>query len=70
MGLKSTEYLKNNTNNFYNRDLIEFEELNHTTSSIYNLDNFNVLLILKDGTNLTSWDVFKSEKYNPPSQSH
>ena len=36
--------------------LKEFEELNTTTDSIYDLGDYEVLIILKDGTNLTSWD--------------
>ena len=32
----------------------EFEELNMTTSSIYDLGDSDILIILKDGTNLTS----------------
>lgn len=36
--------------------LREFEELNTTTCSIYGLEENNVLIILKDGTNLTNWD--------------
>ncbi len=36
--------------------LKEFEELNTTCKSIYDLGDFDVLIILKDGTNLTSWD--------------
>ena len=33
----------------------EFEKLNTTTESIYDLGDFKVLIILKDGTNLTDW---------------
>jgi surface protein len=33
----------------------EFEELNMTTESIRDLGDFDVLIILKDGTNLTDW---------------
>ncbi len=36
--------------------LKEFEELNTTTDSIYDLGDYEVLIILKDGTNLTNWD--------------
>ena len=35
--------------------LEEFERLNTTTDSIYDLGEYEVLIILKDGTNLTSW---------------
>lgn len=38
-----------------NRYFRQFEELNTTTSSIYDLGDLEVLIILKDGTNLTSW---------------
>jgi hypothetical protein len=38
------------------RYLADLEQLNKTTDSIFNLDNFKVLIILNDGTNLTSWD--------------
>ena len=41
--------------------LKEFEELNTTTRSIYDLEEFDVLIILKDGTNLTSWNNVKRE---------
>ena len=34
----------------------QFEELNTTCESIYDLRYLDVLIILKDGTNLTSWD--------------
>lgn len=37
-------------------DLKEFEKLNTTTDSIYDLGDLDVLIVLKDGTNLTSWD--------------
>ena len=37
------------------RYLKEFEKLNTTTESIYDLGDFKVLIILKDGTNLTDW---------------
>lgn len=36
--------------------LKEFEKLNTTTESIFDLDDFEVLIILNDGRNLTSWD--------------
>ncbi len=36
--------------------LMEFEELNTTCKSIYDLENLDVLIILNDGSNLTSWD--------------
>ena len=37
-------------------DLKEFEKLNTTTESIYDLGDLEVLIVLNDGTNLTSWD--------------
>ena len=36
--------------------LNEFEKLNTTTNSIFDLGENEVLIVLKDGTNLTSWD--------------
>ncbi|WP_407374600.1 BspA family leucine-rich repeat surface protein [Methanobrevibacter sp.] len=38
------------------RFLIEFEKLNTTCNSIYDFEEFDVLIILNDGTNLTSWN--------------
>ncbi|WP_458452957.1 BspA family leucine-rich repeat surface protein [Methanobrevibacter sp.] len=35
--------------------LYDFEHLNTTTESIYELGDFNLLIILKDGKNLTNW---------------
>ena len=40
--------------------LNDFEHLNSTTESIYELGNLNVLIILKDGTNFTNWDDVKN----------
>ena len=37
------------------KQLREFELLNTTTESIYELNGLKVLIILKDGSNLTSW---------------
>ena len=37
-------------------DLKLFDKLNSTTESIFDLENHEVLIILKDGTNLTSWE--------------
>lgn len=34
----------------------EFERMNTTCESIYDLDDLDVLIILKDGENLTDWD--------------
>ena len=36
--------------------LEEFEKLNTTTESIYELEDNDVLIILEDGTNLTEWN--------------
>ena len=36
--------------------LNEFEELNTKTNTIHDLGEYEVLIILNDGTNLTSWD--------------
>ena len=41
--------------------LEEFEKLNKTTN-IYDLGDLEVLIILKDGTNLTSWDDVRKKK--------
>ena len=41
--------------------LKEFEDLNNTTESIHDLGDFEVLIILKDGTNLTDWNDVKSK---------
>lgn len=50
------EYLKNKYNTGdSNKYFKEFERLNITTESIYDLGDLNVLIILKDGTNLTHW---------------
>lgn len=38
------------------KPLEEFEKLNTTTESIYDLEGLDVLIILEDGTNLTSWE--------------
>lgn len=38
------------------RYLKEFDELNTTTYSIFNLEDNNVLIVLKDGTNLTDFN--------------
>ena len=40
----NTDYLK------------EFERMNETTESVFDLGEFGLLVILNDGTNLTSWD--------------
>lgn len=42
--------------------LAHFETLNVTTKSIYDLGRHRVLIILKDGTNLTNWDDVKSKR--------
>ena len=36
--------------------LEHFEKINTTTDSIYDLGDYEVLIILKDGTNLTNWE--------------
>lgn len=36
--------------------LIEFEKMNQTTQSVFDLGESGLLVILKDGTNLTRWD--------------
>jgi surface protein len=42
--------------------LEEFEKLNTTTDSIYDLGDLNVLIILDDGTNLTKWDEVNDKR--------
>lgn len=40
-----------------NKDYLkEFEELNETTESVFNPGETGLLIIMKDGTNLTDWD--------------
>ena len=41
---------------FYNNDLKDFENLNISTPSIYDLGDYEVLIVLKDGTNITDWE--------------
>ena len=45
-----------------NNYLEHFERLNTTTDSIYNLGEHDVLIILKDGTNLTDWEKVDSNQ--------
>ena len=42
--------------------LNDFEHLNTTTESIYELGDVNVLIILADGTNLTSWNQVENRE--------
>ena len=42
--------------------LYDFEHLNTTTSSIYELGDINVLIILENGENLTSWNQVKNRE--------
>ena len=42
--------------------LEKFEKLNTTTESINDLGDFKVLIILKDGTNLTDWKDVKNKE--------
>lgn len=44
------------------KHLDEFERLNKTTKSIFDLGSYDVLIILEDGTNLTSWDDVKNKE--------
>ncbi len=44
---------------FYNEDLADFENLNTTTKSIYELDGIDCLIILKNGENLTDFSEVK-----------
>lgn len=41
--------------------LAYFENLNKTTKSIYDLGSHRVLIILKDGTNITNWEDVKNK---------
>lgn len=43
-------------------DLYDFEHLNTTTESIYELREFNVLIILTNGNNLTNWRDVKNRE--------
>lgn len=36
--------------------LNEFEQMNETTESVFDLGEHELLIVLNDGTNLTSWD--------------
>ena len=47
---------------FYNDDLREFEDLNVTCKSIYELGDINVLIILKNGENLTDYLEIENPK--------
>lgn len=48
---------------FYNDDLNKFEALNETCNSIYELGDAKVLIILKDGTNVSDYlDIEKPEE--------
>lgn len=47
--------MENKSELFYNNDLKDFENLNTTAPSIYDLGEHKVLIVLKDGTNLNSW---------------
>lgn len=40
----------------YNDYLEDFEELNTTTKTIYDLEDYDVLIIMNNGCNLTSWN--------------
>lgn len=42
--------------------LYDFEHLNTTTESVYELGNVSTLIILTDGTNLTSWDQVENRE--------
>ena len=52
-----------NSSDFYNEDLLEFEKLNYTTHSIYDLGDHDILIIDSEGNNYTSWDDYKSILY-------
>ena len=61
---KSTDEIVSQSENFYNDDLIEFENLNNSCESIYDLGDNQVLIILKDGRNITSWDNISEHYFN------
>ena len=42
--------------------LKRFKELNTTTDSIFNISPYQVLIILKDGTNITDWKEIEDKK--------
>lgn len=57
------EYLKQKHSDINKSEYLkEFEELNTTTSSIYDLEGLDVLIILKDGTNLTCWGDVENKR--------
>lgn len=57
------KYLKQKHSNINKSEYLkEFEKLNTTTSSIYDLEGLDVLIILKDGTNLTRWRDVKNRR--------
>ena len=66
--------LRTLVNNYPEKDILnyitviktwdEFEEMNNTTESIYNLEDNKVLIILKDGTNLTDWQDVETDKFD------
>ena len=43
-------------------NLVQIEELNVTTDNIYDLGNKDILIILKDGTNLTNWKEVRDKQ--------
>lgn len=47
----------------YNDYLEEFEKLNTTTKTIYDLEDYEVLIIMDDGTNLTYWNDVKDKNH-------
>lgn len=63
MGTKPIEEILENTNYFYNNDLIEFEKLNITTKNIYELGNYDVLIILENGKNITSYNSLNEDEF-------
>lgn len=52
--------MENESELFYNSDLNDFENLNMTTPSIYDLGDYDVLIVLEDGSNITDWDDVES----------
>ena len=66
---KNIDNFIKNSNDFYNDDLKEFERYNYVTSSIYNLENYQILLVKNEFSNkefFTEWNdntIYCQNKY-------
>ena len=66
---KNIDNFIKNSNDFYNDDLKEFEKYNYITSSIYNLENYQILLVKNEFSNnefFTEWNdntIYCQNKY-------